>query len=99
MRFRDFIESKKGVITAYNPQGEKASPGQNEKRNKELRDELEKLGGEVHTKGGAYKGHEEDLFVVPKISKSKLLKLGKKYDQETVGFGGKELEVEDRSRK
>jgi hypothetical protein len=88
MRFKEFME-RQGIITAQNPMGQKASNSSNEKANRELAKDLS--GSDPKKIKGSYNGNKEDAFVVPRVSKPRLLALGKKYGQKAVVWGGNEI--------
>lgn len=86
-----------GIITAENPEAKKIEPKRNKVRNKDLAEELNKLGYDFYQLGGRY-GDVEKPYVVPNISKKDLVKLGSEYDQDSVIFvkeidGGSEAEL------
>lgn len=74
-----------GIITAENPMAQKFSPEQNNKRNKDLADELRALGYGFYQVKGKY-GNAEKPFVIPNVSKDDIMKLGKIFEQDAVIF-------------
>ena len=80
---------RQGIITAQNPRGRKASVSSNEKANRELSKDL--ADSDPKKIKGQYNGNKEDAFVVPKVSKPRLIALGKKYGQKAVVWGGNEI--------
>jgi hypothetical protein len=92
MRFRQFLvetefrfEGKSvGVITAHNPDGKPVSAGKNKKLNTELWNELRAAGYDPWPTKGKYKGHDEESFLIPNISRTDIIRLAAKYNQEAV---------------
>lgn len=97
MKFTEFIMESEfrfegrsvGIITAHNPQGEKAGEKDNHKANQSLWNDLRAAGYDPWSIKGKYAGNEEDSFLVPNISRDKLVSFAKKYDQEAVVFAKK----------
>lgn len=77
-----------GFIIAENPYAEKSDTRFNKEANDRLRYDLKKHGLGYQMVKGKY-GTEENTFFIPNISKSELLELGRKYEQESVIFGEK----------
>lgn len=82
-------EEDKGFISAQNPNYQKLSPEENEKRMLQLSSDLEKIGipkDKVKVSHFVDKknGYEEDSFYVENISPSELLRLAKQYGQAEV---------------
>jgi hypothetical protein len=79
-----------GIISAWNPMGEKKSPKYNEMRTKKLRRDIRKGNlGRAISIGGFYFGASEGSLLIPHITREYLLKLCAKYDQDTVIYGEK----------
>ena len=90
---RDYKEAteKAGTVTAFNPQGRKASAEKNRSANRKLRTDLQQAKIPFNTIDGRYKGRAEKSFSVPKIEKGKISSLGRRYGQEKVMWGGNEM--------
>lgn len=82
-----------GILTAENPAGRKLVKDGNEKKNKELEEELNKLGIMPIQLKGKFAGKSENPFLVINISRQKLVEFGKKYRQEAVIFGEKKTKL------
>lgn len=95
MGFRKFLEDieRSGVITAHNPMGEPASADYNRAANARLRKDLS--GHEPKEVEGIYNGHPEKSFLIPRIERTKLLSLGRKYQQKAVVWDGQIFRVKD----
>lgn len=93
MRFKAFIEEelKRGVITAYNPHGERQNPDANRAANRQLAQDLKDR--RVKPATGEFAGNPERSFSIPKIAKGDLLALGKRYGQQAVAWDGKVLKT------
>lgn len=72
-----------GIITAENPRAQKFSRKENRARNRELGAELRKLGYGFYQIKGKY-GNVEHPFVVQNITKDDIMRLGSKYEQDSV---------------
>lgn len=80
-----FLKTKKfAVITAWNPMGKKAPLAQNRRQNKRLEKDLKAGGYSFYKTQGRYRSHREESFTIEKISKTKALALGKKYNQFSI---------------
>lgn len=79
------------ILTAENPYGEKATPEENKKRNAKL--EMDLSNGQYGYRKvlGKY-GHPEKSFIVNNITLEEALRLGEKYEQESIVFGKREEE-------
>lgn len=75
-----------GIITAENPNGNKLTVIGNERKNKELLEELEKNGFAPVQIRGKFNGMSEKPFLVLNITKDRLLELAKKYKQQAVVY-------------
>jgi hypothetical protein len=83
-----------GIITAENPGiDNKLTKIGNERKNKELQEELEKAGFAPIQMKGKFWGKSENPFLVINISREKLISLGKKYKQNSVIFGEKKMKI------
>jgi hypothetical protein len=82
-----------GIITAENPFMKKVTPEYNKEYQEKLKTDLKSLKlGYVQIKG-KYE-QKENPFFVPNIKKDELLKLQKKYNQESVIYGEKKDDKE-----
>jgi hypothetical protein len=84
--------SKIGILTAQNAQRKVASddPEENIKTNQELNDSLERNLKNANFRHFSVRGKygiSEDIFIVYEIFKDEVLKLGKRYDQESFIYG------------
>jgi hypothetical protein len=76
-----------GIITAENPDDGKLTKTGNERKNKELCKDLEKLGFAPIQMSGKFSGKAEKPFLVINIDRTKLIDLAKKYRQQSVIYG------------
>lgn len=79
-----------GIITANNPHATPTPQEENNRLNRELMNDLRSRNYGPMVIKGKYGGNMEDSFLVPHISRSDLVELGKKYGQEAVIWGKKE---------
>jgi len=78
-----------GILTAQNPEGEKASKKFNKEANRQLWDMLRTANyGPIRVKGKFF-GTDEDSFLVPNISRQEMIDLGEKFNQAAVIWGDK----------
>lgn len=92
MKFKEFLEHE-GVITAHNPGAKKAQSDENAKANKELEEDLKKIGLEYEKIKGKFNGIEEDSFLVKNAKLSILKNLAKKYKQHSIVWDSKLFKV------
>lgn len=78
-----------GILTAWNPEGRRASPEYNQRANAALVNDLYKKDLGPIPISGFYVGSRESSFLVPNMSRGLLLFLCKKYKQESVVYGGR----------
>ena len=78
-----------GIITAENPMGQETDKKINLESQAKLKDDIRKLGYGFIQMKGTY-GNTENPFFIPNISKEDLIKLGQKYNQESIIYGEKE---------
>lgn len=78
-----------GIITAENPDKKLTKIG-NERKNKELVKDLEKLGFAPVQMKGRFNGRPENPLLVINITRQTLVELGNKYRQQAVIFGQRE---------
>lgn len=83
------IVNSVGIITAENPGEETLTKIGNERKNKLLVKDLEKLGYAPLQMKGKFFGKAENPFMLINISREKLIELGNKYKQQFVIFGHK----------
>lgn len=84
-----------GILTAQNPQGRPPVPDdplksriKNKELNLKLFDELKDgMYGPIKIEGQF--GNKEESFMVPNITRQELIRLGRRYNQESVIFGSK----------
>jgi hypothetical protein len=84
---RDSVDTI-GILTAFNPDGEKAPDEQNEYSQGLLKNELRNMGFGYIKALGCY-GVPEESLIVPNISREIIIQLGNKYNQAAVIFGEK----------
>lgn len=96
MDFRQFIETEfrfegksVGIVTGHNPEGKRTTTSKNKQFNKELWNHLRADGYDPWAIKGHYKGTEEQSFLVPDISRSDLVRFGKRFKQEAVVWAKK----------
>lgn len=81
-------------ITAHNPRNQPSSPAQNNRKNEALKRDLKQMNLGYKDGKGKYGGPEEDTLFIPNIRKDEAIKLGNKYNQESVIWGEK-VDLED----
>jgi hypothetical protein len=77
-----------GIITSANPNAQRISEKENDRRMEDLEKDLRGMGYGPVRVSGSY-GAPEPSFVVPHISKQELLELGKNYGQHSIIHGRK----------
>jgi hypothetical protein len=77
-----------GILTAENPMAQPISPQENNKRMEQLKSDIRSLGYGFIPIEGKYE-LKENSFAVPNIKKGELIKLGEKFEQDSVIFGEK----------
>ena len=82
----DYVRSV-GIITAHNPYGVKQSSANNYDSNRRLLDDLREISTATSSTQGFYAGHQEHAFLATNITRSQLLELAVKYNQQAVIFG------------
>jgi hypothetical protein len=84
-----------GILTAQNPEGEKASKDFNKEANRQLWDMLRAYNyGPIRVKGKFF-GTDEDSFLVPNISRDDMIDLGRRFNQAAVIWGEKRADKRD----
>lgn len=79
-----------GIITAYNPDEKTLTKIGNERKNKNLEEDLNKAGFAPIPMKGRFWGKPETSFLVINVDRSTLVDLAKKYNQHAVIFGQKD---------
>lgn len=79
-----------GVISAFNPLGNKADPGANQTAHKMLKTEIDGLRLKYVERDGMYMGHQEKHLLIRNISRRELVALAEKYLQDAVLYGERE---------
>jgi len=77
-----------GIFTAENPMGKKLDKEENKLRNQQLEKDLVAANYGFKKIGGKY-GNEENPFFVMNMDRDDIIRLGKKYNQESVIYGYK----------
>lgn len=96
MKFSTFVNQRKqGVLTAYNPMGQKKSEEFNQSANNKLEKELSQLGYSYTKINGEYNSLPEEAFQVERITLENLKSLGQKYNQVSVIWGGKTIKLSE----
>ena len=72
------------ILTAENPANKKLSPTENAQRNLALEEYMDAEGIEYHKVKGQYDNKAENSFIVTGITQEQALKLGKRFEQESV---------------
>jgi len=76
-----------GVISAYNPHGDKTKPEDNQSAQTMLKSEIEGMRLKYVERDGAYMGHQEKHLLIKNISRRELIRLADKYLQVAVLYG------------
>ena len=83
-----------GMMTSENPMAQQLSPGENKKLFGDLKADLKNLNlGFIPIEG--HYGYKENALVIPNIKREDLIRLGEKYQQDSVIFGKRESKGED----
>lgn len=77
-----------GMMTAENPQAQETIPEQNAMFNQQLEKRLKEMILGYRKIRGKF-GNEENSFLIPNISKSEIIALGKEFNQESVIWGSR----------
>ena len=83
-----------GILTAENPGGKPASPQENKQLMRDLKKSLSDMKIGYTDIGGSFGGPEKSVFIM-NISRDDTTRLGLKFDQEAVIWGGKQRDQED----
>ena len=77
-----------GILTSENPMGKKIPDSENRILRKKLENDLRAMGYGFRKLVGKY-GSIENSYFVPNMTKSDVVALGKKYNQDSIIFGNK----------
>ena len=77
-----------GMMTAENPQAQKATPEQNEMFNAQLEKRLREMILGYRKIRGKF-GNQENSFLIPNIGRDEIIELGREFNQESVIWGSK----------
>ena len=77
-----------GMMTAENPQAQKATPEQNEMFNAQLEERLREMILGYRKIRGKF-GNQENSFLIPNIGRDEIIELGREFNQESVIWGSR----------
>ena len=77
-----------GMMTAENPQAQKATPEQNEMFNAQLEERLREMILGYRKIRGKF-GNQENSFLIPNIGRDEIIALGREFNQESVIWGSR----------
>ena len=76
------------MMTAENPQAQKATPEQNEMFNAQLEKRLREMILGYRKIRGKF-GNQENSFLIPNIGRDEIIELGREFNQESVIWGSR----------
>ena len=81
-----FFSKPFAIITAHNPNMQRVSDKENQQQLKKLSNYLKKMRYDFNNSLGELSGHEEESFIIFGISLNDALKLGEKFQQESIVY-------------